>query len=130
MIPLSKQEYIDHRLKKSADSLLAAKLLFQNNFLNETINRLYYGCFYIVTALLFKKDIKSKTHAGALNMFSLHFIKPNLLPESMGDFYTSLFNNRQEGDYADFSEFEKTFVETLLAETEDFISAVKILIGE
>ena len=38
-------------------------------------------------------------------MFNQHFVKTNIVPKEIGRFYEKIFNERQEGDYIDYSEF-------------------------
>jgi uncharacterized protein (UPF0332 family) len=65
------------------------------------MSRLYYACFYAVSALL-KNGIASKTHAGAIKMFGLHFIQNGIIDNELGKFYNIIFGKRQTGDYTDF----------------------------
>lgn len=47
-----KLDYIEYRLSKALEALQDAKLLAGNNRWNACINRLYYSCYYAVSALL------------------------------------------------------------------------------
>ena len=58
----SEQDYIDYRVSKSKEIFEDAKLLANNQRWNSCVNRLYYSSFYLITALLFKYNIKSETH--------------------------------------------------------------------
>lgn len=71
----NKQEYITYRLNKAYEALDDAKLLAQNKRWNPAINRLYYSCFYAVSALLLKHNIEIRTHEGIRSQFGLKFIK-------------------------------------------------------
>ena len=83
------------------------RVLIENLLWNTAVNRLYYACFYAVTALLHNSNLDTKTHSGVKRMFSLHFIKNGLISEDIGAFYTDLFNMRQNADYEDEIEYEK-----------------------
>ncbi|MDR2058337.1 MAG: HEPN domain-containing protein [Dysgonamonadaceae bacterium] len=43
------------------------------------MNRLYYACYYAVTALLINSGIEAQTHAGVRRMLALHFTKTEKL---------------------------------------------------
>ena len=43
-------------------------------------NRLYYACYFAVSALLVKNGITAHTHAGVLTMPGLHFVKEGKIP--------------------------------------------------
>jgi uncharacterized protein (UPF0332 family) len=51
---------------------------------------------------LMDKDFETLTHSGVRQMFGLHFIKPGVIDQDFGRFYTRLFDLRQSGDYEDF----------------------------
>jgi uncharacterized protein (UPF0332 family) len=59
-----KADYINYRLNKAQESFNDAKLLASNQSWNSCINRLYYTCYYAVSALLLKNDIAAQTHSG------------------------------------------------------------------
>jgi uncharacterized protein (UPF0332 family) len=75
---VSKEEYIQYRIKRSSESLEEAKIMARNNFWNTAISRLYYSSFYIVDALLRKHDVKHKTHWGLVINFTDILVKPRL----------------------------------------------------
>jgi hypothetical protein len=102
----TKSDYIDYRILKSKEIFEDAILLANNQRWNSCVNRLYYSIFYLVSALLFKEDIKSETHNGTKTQFNLHFIKTGILDLKYGKLYSNLFDWRQESDYADFIEFD------------------------
>lgn len=121
----SKEDLIRYRVQRAHESLDEAKLLAENHFWNTVANRLYYSCFYIVSALFSKFDILSKSHSGTKNEFHKSFIKSGIFEKEMGRTYSNLFDKRQEGDYQDFYSFEKEDVEPLIGKVEDFIEKVE-----
>jgi uncharacterized protein (UPF0332 family) len=90
----SKKEYIDYRLKQAKETLNAAKTLVRDKYWNSVINRLYYTCFYALSALLYKHNIDAKSHSGIKYQFGLHFIKPGLIDKSIAEVYVELFDYR------------------------------------
>lgn len=83
------------------------------------MNRLYYSCFYLVSALLYKHDIKAETHNGTKTQFNLHFVKSGKIDLKYGKLYSNLFNWRQESDYADFVDFDGGTVIPLMEQVDD-----------
>jgi uncharacterized protein (UPF0332 family) len=110
----TKQDYIDYRVLKSNEVFEDAKLLASNQRWNSCINRLYYSSFHLVSALLYKYDVKSETHIGAKTQFNLHFIKTGKLAVKYGKLYSNLFLWRQESDYTDFVDFDSETVVPLI----------------
>lgn len=74
----SKQDYINYRIGKSEEIFADAVLLAQNKRWNSCVNRLYYSSYYLISALLYKLDIKAETHNGVKTQFFMHFIKTGL----------------------------------------------------
>jgi hypothetical protein len=61
---------IAYRLERAHESLDEATMLWNTGHYNTYVNRLYYACFYAVTALLLKNGLTSSTHSGTQNLFA------------------------------------------------------------
>ncbi|MHC1776663.1 MAG: HEPN domain-containing protein [Lentimicrobium sp.] len=70
----NRSDYIRCRFHRAEESYEEALILADNGRWNAVINRLYYSCFYAVTALLLKNEIETQSHDGARTQFGLHFI--------------------------------------------------------
>lgn len=57
-----KQSY----LKKSESNLISAKILLENNKLEESVSLVYYSMYHILIALLFKIGIKCENHSASI----------------------------------------------------------------
>lgn len=53
-------------IKKSSNSLRAAKLLKEQDLFEESVSMAYYSMYHILTALLFKTGIKCENHTGSI----------------------------------------------------------------
>ncbi len=118
------QDYVRYRMERSRDSLEAAKASTERGLYNDAVNRIYYACFYAVSALLISKGLSSSKHSGVRSLFEQHFVKDGPLPRALGKFYHQLFDSRQEGDYTDFVRFEKEDVSELSAQADRFIASI------
>lgn len=123
----SKDELIQYRIKRAEESLEEAKLLATDDHWNSVINRLYYSCYYIISALLTKYGLSAKTRNGVKILFNKHFIKTAKVDKSLGNLFSELFNKRQEGDYLDFLQFEQEQIQPLISKTETFLTKIKKL---
>ncbi len=117
-------ELIEYRKKRAIETLEEAKILFNNNKLFATVNRIYYSLFYSVIALLLLKNLSSSKHAGVKGLFNKEFIKTGIIPVVYGEFYNKMFEFRQRGDYEDFVEFKKEMVEQWLNMAEKFVTEI------
>ncbi len=106
------------------ETLEEAEVLSSTGHWNACVNRLYYACFYAVSALLSKHDLSSSKHSGVRSFFNRHFVKTGIISKETAEIYNSLFERRQEGDYEVFVKFEEDDVKPWIKETETFVNAV------
>lgn len=124
----SKEDYIDYRVTKSTEIYEDALLLADNNRWNSCVNRLYYSSYYIISALLYKNEIKAETHNGVKTQFFMNYVKTGLIEIKLGKLYSHLFDWRQETDYADFIEFDKQTVVPLLGQVKELNTKISEII--
>ncbi len=117
-------------MERANDTLNEIGILLQNQFYNNAVNRLYYACFYAVSALLVSKEIQSKTHSGTKQMFGLHFVKTGIVSSTSGSFYTDIFTLRQTGDYDDYVVFEKEELVSLLSSARNLLKEIEQIIAQ
>jgi uncharacterized protein (UPF0332 family) len=98
-------DLIGYRIARARETLEEAKVLADSGHWNACVNRLYYACFYAVSALLSKKDLSSSKHSGIRSFFNHDFVKSGIVPKETAMIYNSLFERRQEGDYEVFVRF-------------------------
>jgi uncharacterized protein (UPF0332 family) len=84
---------ISYRLERARESLEEADILLKRGHTNTFVNRLYYACFYAVSALLLAKGLSSAKHSGMRSLFHQNFIKPGLIDTELGQLYDRLFDN-------------------------------------
>jgi len=124
----SREDYINYRVQKSQEIFDDALLLLNNQRWNSCVNRLYYSSFHLISALLYKHELKHETHNGVKTQFNLHFVKNQLVSIEYGKLYSNLFDWRQESDYADFIDFDKETVAPLIQQVKEFNRIVLALI--
>ena len=125
---LSNDDLVNYRLSRAFETLDEAKLLATSDHWNAVANRLYYAAFYAVCALLISKDINYKSHNGVKKAFHEHFIKNKLFNTDLGILYNRLFNNRQEGDYIDFQQFDRTEIEPYIQDTKELVVLIDVFL--
>lgn len=60
------EEIKESYIKKSESNLISAKILLDNNRLEESISLAYYSMYNMLTALLFKTGIKCENHNASI----------------------------------------------------------------
>lgn len=124
------RDYIKYRLSRAEDAIGEAEVLMEAGYCTTAVSRLYYACFYAVTALLFAEGESSSKHSGVIALFDRLWIKTGRLPRELGRFYHIMFDRRQESDYRDMVTFERADVEAWLDEAKDFIARISARLGE
>lgn len=115
-------------LEKAEESLVSAKLELNAGHINFTVNRLYYACFYAVTALLLQDNKQFARHSAVKSEFNRTYIKTSRIDVKWNKFYQKLFDDRQESDYIPTAAFEKTDVSARIQQTREFIDLINGLI--
>ena len=124
----SKEDIIRIKIAKAIRTLSEAEKMMEFNYSNAALNRLYYACFYTATALLFSKNIFTKTHTGVKQMLGLHFISTGQLSLTLGQFYSNIFRSRQGYDYDDFADADMEMVKDFAAIAKEFINESRIIL--
>lgn len=121
---------IAYRLERADETLNDARLLFEKERLCGYVNRLYYACFYAVSALLLTKDFSTSKHGHLRSLMHREFVKAGMISAELGKHFDLLFNNRQKGDYGDFIKFNKDEVADWFAKTEQFVNHIKAIVAQ
>lgn len=123
-----RKHLVKYRIEKARDTFNEVPIHVKNKLWNTAVNRLYYACYYAVTALLIDDKINATTHAGVRQMFGLHFIKTGIVENQLGKFYSDIFDLRQTGDYGDYIVFSEGDVLDLLNPAHNLISKIEKLV--
>lgn len=119
---------VAYRLERAHSTLGEADLLYNGGYFNAAVNRLYYACFYAVTALLLNNHIETVTHNGVKTQLAMHFVRTGRLSLEHNTTFSWLFDKRHSSDYSDFAYCDAPLVDMLRPRAEDFILAVEALI--
>jgi len=117
-----------YRIERSRETFDEARLLFDAGYLNTCVNRLYYACFYAVSALLMTRKISTSKHQHLRSLLHRDYVKEGLVPIDFGKHFDILFDSRQEGDYVDFVTFRAEEIEPWFERTKQFIEYIDQLI--
>ncbi|MBI5212289.1 MAG: HEPN domain-containing protein [Nitrospirae bacterium] len=125
----SLKELVSYWLNKARESLDAAQDELKACRLSFSVNRIYYACFYAVSAVLLQEKLRFKKHSGVRAAFHQHLVKSGKVSHEHGKLYDELFEARQRGDYIELVSFEKNQVEDWLQQASQFVETIKRLIN-
>lgn len=117
-------DYIKYRIDRAEEIYEDAELLFDNKRWRSCVNRLYYSAFQLVSGLMTKHDIISKSHDGLKTKFFQQYIKTKKIDVEFGKLYSQLIDWRQESDYAEFVDFKEEDVAPLMVKVKEFNSTI------
>jgi uncharacterized protein len=123
------KEIVRYWVSKAEESLAAAHDEMKAGRLSIAVNRIYYACFYIVSAILLQENQKFKKHSGVRAAFQKNLVKMGKISQELGKFYDELFEARQRGDYLDFVYFDLSLVEDWLTKAQEFVQEIRKLIA-
>lgn len=122
-------EFITYRISKADEVYDAAVILYNAGQWNSAVNRLYYACFYVASALLLKRGVGAKSHGGVIAKFSECVVRTGEITADEYRVYSKLLNWRTKGDYNDMFDFTKEDVDSIMQPTRHFINKVKELLN-
>ncbi len=123
-----KNDLVNYRIQRAYEALEDVRILADAGRWNTSVNRLYYACFYAVSALLIKEGLSSFKHSGVRSLFNRHYVKAGKVPREMAQIYNDLFERRQESDYLDFIRFDQSQVHAWIPKVQEFIKLVETII--
>jgi len=119
-----------YRIQKANETLKEAEGIAQLGYWNAVINRLYYACYYITSALLVKNGHFAQTHSGVIKLFGLNFVVNGKVSKEQSRFYSKLFELRQTGDYDDLYDLSEDEVKPLVALARVYIENIELLLNK
>lgn len=125
---ITDQERIDlikYRLEQAEKTYVAVESLIQTDNLPAAVNRIYYGMFYGLLALAVKNSYKTSKHQQLLGWFNKNFINTQVIEKKYGKFIQDAFENRMEGDYEPYIEFDKETIEQMYADMRLFLDRMR-----
>ena len=125
-----KKTLITYKLEKAKETIAEIPILIENKLWRNSANRLYYACFYAVSALLLKQGHSSHTHGGIKGLFGQYFVLTGIISKEQNKLYERLFDLRQKGDYDDWITVKESDIVPLIEPAENFIKTIEQLIND
>ncbi|HEY9722820.1 MAG TPA: HEPN domain-containing protein [Oscillatoriaceae cyanobacterium] len=121
-------DVVQFRLNRASETMDEARDLATRQHWNGAANRLYYACYYAVTAWMASRALTVSKHTHVRSTLNRDLVKPGLISEALGNFFNDLYELRTESDYLDFKHLEASDVEALVPQAENFIRTIKGLL--
>jgi len=92
-------EYAVKELEHARESLLAAKILLENDLYADCVSRSYYAVLHSAKTALYINGVESRTHEGVRKMFGLHLVKTGKIEKEFSDILAEEQEDRTISDY-------------------------------
>lgn len=125
----SMQKLISHRIDRAHSALKEAEFCDSGRMYNLAINRLYFSCYHITSALLLDNHLNCKSYKSIYTMLNLHFVATGKIDREIAKTLSQLYESRQSGDYDDFVYFNNEDYADLKPRAEKFIATIEKMIG-
>ena len=118
-----------HFLESAHIRLRSARLLKDAGDLGNAISLVFYAFLDAADAALAARGIRTRSHAGTLDRFGFHFIRPGLVDRKYSRWFQRARKWRLEADYERRRDFSVEEVEEIIAQAAEFIAVVESLIA-
>jgi uncharacterized protein len=122
------REEVQPLLKKAAQSLDAARLLRQEDYLDFAASRAYYAMFYAAEALPLDRGLSFSSHAAVIAAFGRLFARTGALDAKYHRYLIDGQDARNLGDYGVGAGVSANRAEEMLSWAEEFIAAAQQLL--
>jgi len=124
------EDYIKYRIRRANETILEVQTHIENKFWNTAINRMYYACFYAISALLTKEKIEVSSHSGVRQKFGEYFVRTGKIDRDLAKHFTELSEKRHKGDYNDFFDYDEETVIRLYPHSKRLIQVIEKILNE
>ncbi|MFH0799079.1 MAG: HEPN domain-containing protein [Pseudomonadota bacterium] len=119
---------IEVHIRKAEQRLKSAETLLDIGNYEDAVSRAYYAILDAATACLVKKDVIPQSHAGAIRLFSLHYIKPGTVDKKHQRQFARIEKARIEADYTHLRIFSREETAEIIASAHEFVKMAKALV--
>ena len=90
---------IEDLISKAERKYEVGRLVYNSGYYAESIDHFYYSMYCVAKALLLKKGIAPKTHAGTINMIQVHYVETGELDSNLHSSFSNAQTLREQVDY-------------------------------
>jgi uncharacterized protein (UPF0332 family) len=116
----NRRRNIADEITRSDQAMRAARALLELGLYADTVSRAYYGAFHLLRALLLSKGLEAKTHAGAIHLFNVEFVRPGVVQSSYNRLIGGMQRSRELADYDAAIVFSQQDADACLRDAETF----------
>jgi uncharacterized protein (UPF0332 family) len=89
-----KRQLIRHHVTKAEETVKDVEFLIKNRKYLLAMNRIYYGIYYMLSALALKHDFTTSKHTQLIGWFNKSFTKDNKIDKRFSKYIQEAFEKR------------------------------------
>ena len=95
----NRQDLIEHNVEKAFNTQKEVTFLIKNEYYSLALNRIYYGIFYIISALAIKNEFSTSNHSLLIGWFNKNYVKEQKVERKIGKMIYTAYEQRRKSDY-------------------------------
>ena len=115
-------------LEGAHQRLRSAEVLLREGLYRDSVSRAFYAFLDAADGALATKRIAPKSHSGTVDLFSMHFVKNELVDRKYGRWFNKIRKVRLEADYSHERVFTEQEAAIALNQATEFVAAVEKLL--
>ena len=119
-----------NKVSRSRETWAETEGIIEGGYWYATANRMYYACYYMVSALLLMDGHSARTHSGVIALLGQYYVKTGIISQERGKFYSQLFELRQSGDFDDWNVVTESDIIPLLPSDKQFLDTLEYIIWQ
>ena len=126
--PEDRAQLIANYIAKAQNIESEIPVLLENQQLFTAVNRIYYGIYYMLSALALKHGFHTSKHTQLIGWFNKNFVKPQKVERQYTQYIQETFEKRMKGDYEILTSFSESEVADLFEKMKDTLRAIEQLL--
>jgi len=102
----NRTDLIQYNIEKANKTLDEVRFLIDNKYYSLALTRVYYGMYYILSALALKNQFSTSNHSQLIGWFNKNFVKDKKIDRKIGKMIYIAFEQRMKSDYDVLNKFD------------------------
>ncbi len=120
-----RSQLVKYNIEKGKQAIEDVRFLIDSNKLYLAANRIYYGIFYMLSALALKNNFSTKNHGQLIGWFNKNFVKTSRIDRKYSNILRLSFELRSDADYDVLKIFNKEEIQQSYSEMKEIISEIE-----
>ncbi|MEA2096023.1 MAG: HEPN domain-containing protein [Candidatus Cloacimonadota bacterium] len=126
---MNRKDLIIHNTEKAFSTQREVEFLIKNKYYSLALNRIYYGMFYIISAIAIKNGFSTSNHSQIIGWFNKNYVKEKKVDRKIGRMIYRAFEQRMKSDYNILHKFTLEDAKIGLSNLKEVIQSINELLN-